>query len=218
MKNKNIKLPLLFIISGMLIIFAVSGYSIKKYVKNSKKGIEPASESINNNTGENLKLFFEKPSVTPKNTLVIVYKSKRILELYGDGNLIGRFSIGLGRAPLGSKVNEGDNKTPEGNYYICTLNNQTKYYFFMGLSYPNEIDAKRGLDDGIINKASYDSIVKAINNKQQPPWNTALGGEIGIHGGGSKYDWTYGCIALSNEDLKILRQYTPINTPVQILK
>jgi len=214
MKKSNIILPLLFISAGLVIIATISYFSINKYINISKNNVkQPVADS-----GEEMKVFFNKPSVTPKETSIKIYKSKRILELYGDGKIMGRFNIGLGRDPEGSKVKEGDNKTPEGNYYICTKNNSTKYYLFMGISYPNKEDAKMGLDKGIIDKVSYDSIVKAINNKQQPPWNTALGGAVGIHGGGNKYDWTYGCIAMDNSDLKVIRQYTPINTPVNIYK
>ena len=214
MKKSNIILPLLFISAGLVIIATISYFSINKYVNISKSNVkQPVIDS-----GEEMKVFFNQPSATPKETSIKIYKSKRILELYGDGKIMGRFNIGLGRDPEGSKVKEGDNKTPEGNYYICTKNNSTKYYLFMGISYPNKEDAKMGIDKGIIDKASYESIVKAINNKQQPPWNTALGGAVGIHGGGNKYDWTYGCIAMDNSDLKVIRQYTPINTLVNIYK
>lgn len=218
MKKTNKMIPLLFMAAGILLIFSVSGYSIKKYVNSSKNNADASVGSLNSSTGEEMKIFFNKPSITPKDTSIKIYKSKRILELYGDGKLLGRFKIGLGRAPTGSKVKEGDNKTPEGSYYICTKNNNSKYYLFMGISYPNEVDAKRGLEEGLIDKATYESIVKAVKNKQQPPWNTALGGAVGIHGGGNKYDWTYGCIAMESNDIKTIKQYTPINTTVEIYK
>lgn len=217
MKNKKIKLPLLFMAFGIVVIFTLSYYSINKQLK-----IEANEKSVSSQNKESAtddqKLFYTKPDAMPKNTSIKVYKSKRTLELYGDNKIIGRFKIGLGRSPEGNKEKEGDSKTPEGKYYICTLNNQTKYYFFMGLSYPNEGDAKRGLESGLINENNYNSIVTAINNKQQPPWNTALGGAIGIHGGGTTYDWTYGCIAMENTDIEILKQYAAVNTPVEIEK
>ena len=78
-----------------------------------------------------------------KISLLKVYKEKRILELYGDDKLIGSFKIALGGAPIGSKDKEGDNKTPEGKYYICTRNDKSKYKLFLGLNYPNVQDAQR---------------------------------------------------------------------------
>ncbi|WML37164.1 L,D-transpeptidase [Clostridium sp. OS1-26] len=154
----------------------------------------------------------------PSQNSIKVYKEKRILELYGDEKLIGRFKMGLGRDPWKDKEKEGDNRTPEGSYYICYGTSETKYTYFMGLSYPNIKDAQRGLEKGLIDKNTYNRIKQAIDEKRQPPWNTSLGGAVGIHGGGSKYDWTYGCIALTNEDINIIKQYAPIGTLVEIYK
>ncbi len=214
MKRGYLKKPLLFLVLGILFILLFSGYSIKKQV--DKHLQQAAQAALKQQTEE--KLFFTKPNAIPVNTSIKIYKGKRILELYGDNKLMGRFKIGLGRAPEGIKEKEGDSKTPQGKYYVCSLNSQTKYYFFMGLSYPNEDDAKRGLQQGLINQTEYNSIVQAVKNKKQPPWNTALGGAVGIHGGGNSIDWTYGCIALSNDDMKILKEYIVLNTPVEIEK
>ncbi len=54
--------------------------------------------------------------------------------------------------------------------------------------------------------------------KLSPPWHTPLGGEIGIHGGGTKYDWTYGCIAMSDEDIYRAKEYIRLGTCVNIYK
>ncbi|WP_027623086.1 hypothetical protein [Clostridium lundense] len=62
----------------------------------------------------------------------------------------------------------------------------------MGISYPNIEDGKTGLKNGSIDNNIYNQIKKAIEKKSLPPWNTPLGGAVGIHGGGAKYDWTYG--------------------------
>lgn len=163
-------------------------------------------------------LFFNPPKTMPSYTSIKVYKEDRILELFGDNKLLGRFKIGLGRSPVGTKHKEGDNKTPEGKYYICTKNDNTKYTYFMGISYPNIEDGKTGLKNGSIDDTTYNEIKKAIDKKTLPPWNTHLGGAVGIHGGGAKYDWTYGCIAVSDEDIKILWKYCNIGTSVEIFK
>jgi lipoprotein-anchoring transpeptidase ErfK/SrfK len=72
------------------------------------------------------------------------------------------------------------------------------------------------LREGIITREEYDSIVKAINAKEMPPQNTALGGEIYIHGGGIEADWTAGCTALANEDMKEIFDAIPVGTEVKI--
>lgn len=162
------------------------------------------------------KYFFEKPQSSPGSTLIKVFKSARILELYGDGKLIGRFKIALGRAPQGDKTREGDAKTPEGKYYVCSRNDRSNFKLFLGLSYPNIKDAKKGLQNGLIDRQTFDTIKRAQERKLQPPWDTPLGGIVGIHGGGNDYDWTLGCIALSDEDIGVLWQYAPLKTPVEI--
>jgi murein L,D-transpeptidase YafK len=163
-------------------------------------------------------LFFNKPDNVPSNTSIKIYKGKRILELYGNDKLIGRFKIALGRSPEGDKNEEGDTKTPEGSYYICTRNDNSKFTLFLGLSYPNTEDAKRGLKNNLITPDIYEEIKTAEDLKQCPPWNTPLGGEVGIHGGGNTPDWTLGCIALSDENIRIVWDYAPLKTPVDIFE
>ncbi len=151
-----------------------------------------------------------------ENTLIKVYKKDRIVELYVADQLISKYKMGLGAAPIGDKNKEGDMRTPVGKYYICTRNDKSKYTLFLGVSYPNIDDAKRGLDSGLIGEGDFKKIKEANDKKNQPPWNTPLGGEIGIHGGGNDEDWTWGCIALSDEDIKILWKYTKLGTRVEI--
>lgn len=217
MKNKYKRFPVLFLIFGLILIGTISTISIKKYTRANANG-KITSKSILPQENKNKKIFFKKPEKSPDKTSIKIYKGKRMMELYGDGYLIGRFKIGIGRNPQGVKETEGDNKTPEGDYYICYINSQTKYTYFLGISYPNIEDAQNALNKNIINKSEYQKIKSAAENKRQPPWNTPLGGAVGIHGGGSKYDWTYGCVALSNEDINILKKYAPLKTPVEIYK
>lgn len=136
-----------------------------------------------------------------------IYKQQRILELWEGEKLIKKYQIGLGFAPKGAKRREGDGKSPEGSYYICTKNEKSRFTLFMGLSYPNAEDAERGLKEGLINQQQHDSIVDSINHHVRPDWETELGGKIGIHGKGSSYDWTAGCIALNDDDIVDLWGY-----------
>jgi len=146
---------------------------------------------------------------------IVIEKSAHRLSLYDGNGLIKtyRSAIGGGRA---DKVKEGDKCTPEGRFYVCVKNPQSKYVLSLGLSYPNEEDAARGLRDGLVNQAQHDAIVKAIREKRQPPWDTPLGGEIMIHGYGAGRDWTLGCIALYDDDIRELYPAVPLGTPVEI--
>lgn len=195
-------------IAVILLMFIIAlGCKVNSYVTGSDK---------ENTSKMNETYFYKKPEVKPQTTEIKVYKKARLLELYGDGQLLGKFKVALGGYPEGNKKKEGDKRTPEGKYYICTRNGNSKFKLFLGLSYPDVKAAEIGLSEGLINKATYDKIKAAQESKIQPPWNTPLGGEVGIHGGGVSSDWTAGCIALSDEDIEIIWEYAGMKTSVVI--
>lgn len=148
---------------------------------------------------------------------IVVYKSARKLEFYSDHTLLRTYRIGLGFNPVPDKQKEGDGATPEGDFYIFVKNNQSSYFLSLGVSYPNIEDADRGLREGLINRTQYDTIIEAIHKKVAPPQYTKLGGLIYIHGHGSSRDWTWGCVALENADIKELYSAVSVGTPVTIL-
>ncbi len=148
--------------------------------------------------------------------VIRVYKKRRILELYYSEKLIASFPIALGSEPLGPKMCQGDGKTPEGLYSVCTRNVKSKYCLFLGLTYPNPTDAKQGLEQGLVSETEYHALLEAAARGQRPCWDTALGGAIGIHGGGTLTDWTAGCIALTDTDMISLWPQTPLGTAVHI--
>ena len=151
-----------------------------------------------------------------ENPRIVVYKKERKLEFYSDQTLLRTYRIGLGFSPVADKQREGDGATPEGDFYVFVKNNKSAYYLSLGISYPNAEDAARGLRDGLITRAQHDSIVEAIRKKAAPPQYTKLGGLIYIHGHGAKSDWTLGCVALENEDIKELYDAVSVGTPVTI--
>jgi murein L,D-transpeptidase YafK len=151
-----------------------------------------------------------------KNPRIVVLKSKRRLELYSDGAVVRTYKVGLGLNPVPDKQRQGDRATPEGDFYVFTKNDKSAFYLSLGISYPNAEDAERGLRDGLISRAVHDAIVKAIKGKATPPQNTALGGDIYIHGNGASSDWTLGCVALENEDIRELFDAVLVETPVTI--
>lgn len=153
------------------------------------------------------------PLVSPR---IVVSKGARRLELYSDGRVVRAYRVGLGKNPVDDKERARDYRTPEGDFYVCVKNAASKFYLSLGLSYPNREDAERGLRDGLITRATRDRIVAAIDEGLRPPWDTALGGEIFIHGSGSASDWTWGCVALDDADIKELFDAVPMKTPVSI--
>ena len=147
---------------------------------------------------------------------IIVTKSSRTLALYAGDKLRLSFPIVTGQNPA-DKIREGDLATPEGEFYICYKNPASRYHRFLGLSYPNAEDADRGARDQLITAAEADAIRTAITVRQCPPWKTALGGEIGLHGPCPNVTWTHGCIAVSIEQIEQLYNQLDIGDPVTIL-
>jgi murein L,D-transpeptidase YafK len=150
------------------------------------------------------------------NIKIVVSKSERKMYVYADERLLRTYPVGLGFNPEADKIKEGDGATPEGEFYVFTKNPESKYYLSLGLSYPNAEDAKRGLDGGLIDETQYQNIVQANRDGRKPPQNTPLGGEIYIHGRGSGSDWTWGCVALDDANMKELFEAVTPGTKVTI--
>ena len=158
-----------------------------------------------------------RPLPSLENPRIVIEKKKRLLQLFDGKKLVRQYKMVLGFATKGDKEIEGDGKTPEGEFYIFTKNDQSKFHVSLGLSYPNIKAAKRGLREKIISQEEHDAIVKAIEEKRMPPQKTALCSEIYIHGGGTSGDWTEGCIALENEEIKEVFDRIPVGAKVKIL-
>jgi murein L,D-transpeptidase YafK len=163
-------------------------------------------------------MFVENTKLPSKleNPRLVIKKSERKLEIFDGEKLLKTYKIVLGFAPEGDKEIEGDGKTPVGEFYIFTKNDKSKFYLSLGLSYPSIDDAARGLKENLISQEEHDAIFQAINEKKMPPQTTRLGGEIYIHGGGADGDWTWGCMALENEEMKEIFDAVPVGASVKI--
>ena len=170
-----------------------------------------AKESTGN--GERDSASLRLPLVNPR---IVVAKRKRLLQLYSGDKVVRTYRVGLGLSPVEDKIRAGDRRTPEGEFYICLKNSHSQFYLSLEISYPNQKHAERGLRDGLITRTQYNQIVSALNRKGVPPQNTRLGGELFIHGNGSRSDWTWGCVALDDKDIRELFAAVPIGTPVTI--
>jgi hypothetical protein len=144
------------------------------------------------------------PCDTTKDDYVVVRKSKRNVALCKSGKLVKNLRSGLGSKPTGDKVEEGDGKTPEGVFYVPRLVPNSSYYKAFLLSYPSTEDAVRGVTSGLITSAQRSQIQSAHAACVEPPQNTALGGDLELHGNGSSADWTAGCVALDDTGIDLL--------------
>ena len=152
-----------------------------------------------------------------KDNYVVVNKQARNLAFCQRGKLTRNFRIGLGFTPAGTKVKQGDGKTPEGVFYAARLLPDSSYHLAYLFSYPTKADAKRGVADGIISSAEAAKIDAAQDACTEPPQETGLGGAIEIHGAGSSKDWTAGCVGLESADIDVLWGTLGLNDTIVVL-
>lgn len=145
---------------------------------------------------------------------VVVRKAARELLLYDGPVRVKRYAAGIGRAPVGDKRAEGDLRTPEGTFYVCTRNDRSRFRKFLGLSYPSPAHAELALREGRITRAQHDAVATAHRERRCPPWYTPLGGEVGIHGDGPRP--TLGCISVADADIDELWPILKLGTPVVV--
>ncbi|MGA9673556.1 MAG: L,D-transpeptidase family protein [Terracidiphilus sp.] len=134
---------------------------------------------------------------------ILILKKDHVLELLAGGKVIKTYKVALGQGGLKPKEREGDGRTPEGHYSIDSRNADSHYHRALHVSYPNAEDRKRAARLGV-----------------------APGGAIMIHGlpnGMEKigaahrlYDWTLGCIAVTDEEIDEIWNLVPVGTPVEI--
>lgn len=134
----------------------------------------------------------------PEVTRVVVFKGQRKMHLLHNGDVLRSFDFELGFAPNGHKQQEGDGRTPEGEYLIDRRNPNSSFHLSVGINYPNAADVARARDLGV-----------------RP------GGDIFIHGqpNGKRErgaDWTAGCIAVKNKEIEDIYAMVRDGTPISI--
>ena len=146
---------------------------------------------------------------------IVISKSEGTLTLLEEGAVLMQVRAAVGKHQ-GPKQREGDLRTPVGIYRICCKNAQSDYHLSLGLDYPGPGDAEEAFAAGRIDAGVLDAILAAHAAGRTPPWDTALGGEIFIHGEGDPRPWTLGCIKVANADIERVFYAVPLGTPVTI--
>jgi murein L,D-transpeptidase YafK len=144
----------------------------------------------------------QTPAQPPVDSILILKKA-HLLELLANGRVVQTYKVALGQGGLAPKRKQGDGLTPEGRYVIDARNAGSHYHKALHVSYPNAEDRKRAARMGV-----------------------APGGDIMIHGlpngkgtiGAAHrlYDWTLGCVAVTDEEIDALWSQVPVGTPVEI--
>ena len=134
---------------------------------------------------------------------VLIEKQARRLTLFSKGEVIKTYTIALGGNPVGPKEREGDNKTPEGIYFIDSRNGNSGFHLSLHISYPNEQDKTRARELGVC--PGGDIMIHGIKNGFSP---------VGASHAG--IDWTQGCIAVTNQEMQEIYKLVPDGTLVEI--
>lgn len=135
---------------------------------------------------------------------IVIEKSKHRLTLYFKGIAIRTYPVSLGFSPIGPKIKAGDGKTPEGVYYISAKRAKSHYHKGLLISYPNDIDRQRAKKLGV--KSGGDIMIHGLKN------GMAWIGESHL-----LYNWTLGCIALTDPEIDQIFEAVSVKTPVIIL-
>ena len=133
---------------------------------------------------------------------LLVIKSEQTLHLLRRDEVVKSYRVSLGKND-GPKQYEGDQRTPEGLYWIDWRKESDKFNLSMHISYPNASDLKRAYK---LQKPAGNMIMLhgTPTDEEYPEWF--------FH----TLNWTDGCIALPNDDMREVWELVPDHTPIEI--
>lgn len=134
---------------------------------------------------------------------VVVVKSSKTLSLYRDQKLIRAFPVVFGANPIGHKQQEGDERTPEGQYTLDFKKADSAFYKAIHISYPSAQDVESARKRGVSPGGS----VMIHGQKNHLGWASFIS---------QHFNWTNGCIALTNEDMELVWQAVDAGTPIEV--
>jgi len=142
-------------------------------------------------------------------TWLLIDTEARTLQVFDGESLVHTYeNIAIGSNGAAHRRMLGDEQTPLGTFRIANIREETRYHRFFALNYPALDDAIRAYEDGRISQGDLEAIRHAHEQGMEPPSSTPLGGNIGIHGLGNgdpkvheDFNWTDGCIALTNDQV-----------------
>jgi lipoprotein-anchoring transpeptidase ErfK/SrfK len=135
---------------------------------------------------------------------IVVEKSQHRMTLFSGHEVLGTYLVALGQRSTGAKERAGDFKTPEGLYHIDAKNSNSHYHLALHVSYPNAADLARAHTLGV--STGGDIMIHGLPNGQ---------GSAGITH--RNYDWTNGCIAVTDQEIEEIFGAVPVGTPVRIM-
>ena len=155
---------------------------------------------------------------------ILVDTVTQTLSVFRSGKLVERFrNISIGRGGPSLDRERGDGTTPLGTFRINRIQPRSRYVVFFGIDFPRPEHARRAFNLGRIDAHDYERIQAAFARGEPPPQDTPLGGQLGIHGLGKSsprvqetLNWTQGCIALSNAQIRRLSRLIRVGMRVEV--
>lgn len=141
---------------------------------------------------------------TPKADLVVVDKSVKKLYLIKQGVRYRQYSVALGPQPSGHKIMSGDERTPEGRYYLDQKRANSDFYKAIHISYPNAADIENARNLG----ADPGGAIMIHGMPNELNWPVELA---------QRFNWTNGCIAVTNHEMDEIWNAIDVGTPIEIL-
>lgn len=148
-------------------------------------------------------------------TLTVFDAHDRMIARYKD--------IAIGRGGAADVHYRSDQTTPLGTFRVVRIDPRSRFGVFFEFDYPTPAAAARAYRDDRITRASLQAILDAFRRGRLPPQDTALGGELGIHGTGDgspviqrDVNWTTGCVALTNHQAFALERWVRVGSTVVV--
>ncbi len=138
-----------------------------------------------------------------KANMVLVIKSESKLYLKKDGEILKEYHVVFGANPEGHKLQEGDERTPEGKYILDYKKKDSSFYKAIHISYPNENDKRRAKKSGV----KPGGFIMIHGQKNGLGWLSWLS---------QRFNWTDGCIAVSNSEMDEIWQAIDPGVPIEI--
>ncbi len=135
---------------------------------------------------------------------VLVNKSEKKMYLLSEEMQVKEYNVVFGGNPIGHKQQEGDQRTPEGKYILDYKKSDSAFYKSIHISYPNEDDIKRAKANGV-DPGNFIMIHGQKNGMESLTWWT------------QQFNWTDGCIAVTNSEMDEIWTLVKAGTPIEIL-
>lgn len=135
--------------------------------------------------------------------LVRVDKSERAMYLLSGGEVIKEYQVAFGANPQGHKQQEGDERTPEGEYTLDYKKEDSSFYRAMHISYPNQADIEKAEAAGV----SPGGFIMVHGQRNGLGWLSAIS---------QRFNWTNGCIALTNAEMDEFMALVNVGTKIKI--